>query len=303
MFPVMLIAMSVLDPARRVVRHGSRLAKRGRLILRDGGWPQLARYTGEEVILNSLLTLQEKSGWPRGKRLLCPVCGYQSSRFMTHVGAGYVVRNAMCPRCGSFPRHRGFAVLLDRLRQRLDRLEGTAGLRLLFAPEPSMKRLLEPFVGDLEGVDLNPINDLVTHREDIMKLSFDDDSVEFLSCFHVVEHVPDDVQALNELRRVLRPSGLAILNVPITFGRWDTVSFGRPNPLLNDHYFDYGEDFSIKVAASGLGGVGYRLSDIVNSDDFARMALQDELIYVLEKSEVPGRVDDHTGRSLLDPSR
>ena len=273
------------------------------MILRDGGLSQFAIYMREEVLLNSLLTIQERSRSMGGKGLMCPLCGYEASRFMTHVGAGYVVQNAKCPRCGSFPRHRGFALLLlDHLSERLRRLPASGGLRLLFAPEPSMKDLLIPHVGDLAGVDLNQINDLVEIREDITDLSFADDSVEFLSCFHVVEHVPDDELALRELRRVLHPQGLAILNVPIAFGRWDSVSFGRPNPLLNDHYFDYGEDFSLKVAAAGLGGVGYRLSELVDSEDFTRMALQDELIYVLEKSEVPGRVDDHKGRSLLDPT-
>jgi hypothetical protein len=295
--------MSVLDRVRRVRRHAARLARRGRLILRDGGLSQLLVYVREEVILNSLLTLQEKTGLLRGRQLMCPVCRYESARFMTHVGAGYVVRNAMCPRCGSFPRHRGFAVLLDRYEgERLKRLPSDDGLRLLFAPEYSMKQVLDPYVTGLVGVDLKQINDLVIHREDIMNLRFSDESVDFLSCFHVVEHVPDDQRALLELRRVLRPGGLAILNVPITFGRWDSLSFGRPNPLLNDHFFDYGEDFSVKVAMSGLIGVGYRLSAVIEPDDFARMALQDELIYVLEKSEFPGRVDDHQGRSLLQPS-
>lgn len=263
---------------------------------------QFLVYMREEVILNSLLTLQEKTGLILARQLKCPVCRYESSRFLTHVGAGYVVRNATCPRCGSFPRHRGFAVLLnDYVGERLKRLPRD-GLRLLFAPEYNMKRLLEPHVTGLVGVDLDQINDLVIHREDIMNLRFLDESVDFLSCFHVVEHVPDDERALLELRRVLRPGGLAILNVPITFGRWDSVSFGYPNPLLNDHFFDYGEDFSIKVARSGLSGIGYRLSAVIGPDDFAGMALQDELIYVVERSETPGRIDDHQGKSLLQPS-
>ena len=295
--------MSVIDQLRSAGRRATRLARRSLIILRDGGWSQFLVYLREEVVLNSFLVLQERARRPRKTELMCSVCGYESSRFMTHVGAGYVVRNAMCPRCGSFPRHRGFALLLnDHLVDRLSRLPSTGGLRLLFAPEPSMKDLLTPHVGDLTGVDLNQINNLVSLREDIMDLSFDDDSVEFLSCFHVVEHVPDDELALRELRRVLHPQGLAIVNVPISFGRWQSISFGYPNPLLNDHFFDYGEDFSVKLSAAGLGGIGYRLSELVDAAQFARLALQDELIYVLEKADIPAQVGAHTGESLLQPT-
>jgi hypothetical protein len=291
--------MWLVDLVRRIGRYVGRLARRGREILRDGGWLQFAMYVKEEVILNSYLTVQQRSGFMRGEDLSCPICGYSSSRFMTHVGAGYVVRNAICPRCGSYPRHRGFAVLLENhLRRRLEQIPQAGGHRLLFAPESSMKDVLSEYVTGLEGVDLNQINDLVAYREDIMNLGFADNSVEFLSCFHVVEHVPDDLRAMTELRRVLHPRGIAILNVPITFGRWDSIAFGYPNPLLNDHFYDYGEDFSVKVATSGLSGVGYRLSNLVAPDVFQRMALQDELIYVLEKSEIPGQVNDHDGNSL-----
>lgn len=295
--------MSVLNQLRSAARRAARLVRRSLIILRDGGWSQFVVYFREEVVLNSLLVLEERIRRPRKMELMCSVCGYESSRFMAHVGAGYTVRNAMCPRCGSFPRHRGFALLLnDHLVGRLSRLPSTGGFRLLFAPEPSMKDLLTPHVGDLTGVDLNQINDLVSFREDIMDLSFDDDSVEFLSCFHVVEHVPDDELALRELRRVLHPRGLAIVNVPISFGRWQSISFGYPNPLLNDHFFDYGEDFSVKLSAAGLGGIGYRLSELVDAGQFARLALQDELIFVLEKADAPARVSDHTGKSLLQPT-
>ena len=44
---------------------------------------------------------------------------------------------------------------------------------------------------------------------------FKDNSFDFFICSHVLEHVPDDKMALQELYRVLKPGGTGILMVPI----------------------------------------------------------------------------------------
>jgi ubiquinone/menaquinone biosynthesis C-methylase UbiE len=41
-------------------------------------------------------------------------------------------------------------------------------------------------------------------------------------CCHVLEHVDDDMIAMKEFYRVLKPRGWAILQVPIDYGRADT---------------------------------------------------------------------------------
>jgi SAM-dependent methyltransferase len=51
-------------------------------------------------------------------------------------------------------------------------------------------------------------------RSSVTALSFRDASFDIIICNHVLEHVPDDVTALVELRRVLRPGGLLIIGVP-----------------------------------------------------------------------------------------
>jgi SAM-dependent methyltransferase len=50
---------------------------------------------------------------------------------------------------------------------------------------------------------------------DVEALSFPDESFDLVICNHVLEHVRDDRKAMRELRRVLKPSGRAILQVPI----------------------------------------------------------------------------------------
>jgi SAM-dependent methyltransferase len=169
----------------------------------------------------------------------------------------------------------------------------------LFAPEPGMKLLLERHVARLEGVDHRRINELVEYLEDIQRLSFADASVDFFSCFHVVEHVPDDRAALRELARVLHPRGRAIFNVPMTFGRRETIAFGRANPLANGHWFDFGEDFVERLEQAGFSGVGYRLRDVLPAEQYQRLCLQDEMIFLLmhpAPGEAP-RVREFVARS------
>jgi SAM-dependent methyltransferase len=49
---------------------------------------------------------------------------------------------------------------------------------------------------------------------DICELPLADESVDGAVCLNVLEHVPDDLQALRELRRILRPGGAAVFVVP-----------------------------------------------------------------------------------------
>ncbi len=274
--------------------------RRGVSIARNGGARAGWTFLREEVVRNTLLRFEGPVA-PGRARVECNVCGWRGRRFMTHCGAGYVNFDAFCPACMSYPRHRGFAYLLEHhLSGKFADLGSGRGRRLLFAPEPGMHMLLSGRVSGLEGVDHRRINELVLHIEDIQHLGFTDGSVDFFSCFHVVEHVPDDRAALRELARVLHARGRGIFNVPMTFGRRESIAFGRPNPLANDHWFDYGEDFVERLVEAGFSGTGYRLRQVMPGELYERLRLQDEMIFWLAHP-APGEaacIRDHEGCAL-----
>ena len=54
-------------------------------------------------------------------------------------------------------------------------------------------------------------NILVTN---ICEIPFPDETFEIILCNQVIEHIPNDVAAINELRRVLKKNGMLILGVP-----------------------------------------------------------------------------------------
>lgn len=46
-------------------------------------------------------------------------------------------------------------------------------------------------------------------------LPLDDAQYDLVICSHVLEHVPDDDALLTEIRRIMKPDGMAFLNIPI----------------------------------------------------------------------------------------
>lgn len=50
---------------------------------------------------------------------------------------------------------------------------------------------------------------------DLRELPLDDDSVDLVTCFEVIEHLVEQDQAVAELRRVLRPGGIVLLSTPV----------------------------------------------------------------------------------------
>lgn len=271
--------MPSFDKTLQELRRGARIAL-------DGGPRAGWTFLKEEILRNGWTRLSALSPTAaRNAKVECNLCGWRGPRFLTHCAARYVDRNAFCPVCHSYPRHRGFAWLLEeRLGESLRALDAHAGKRLVFAPEAGMVELLSRYISRLEGVDISPANPLVTRLEDLQALTLADESVDFVSCFHVLEHVPDDRRALAELFRVLHPEGCLILCVPITFGRQETIDFGGPDKLLNDHCFDYGEDFPERLLEAGFSGTTYRLLESVPRELHAKLGMAQEWVFALRRT-------------------
>ena len=49
---------------------------------------------------------------------------------------------------------------------------------------------------------------------DLTKLGFTDSLFDIVICNHVLEHILDDKKAMREIFRILKPRGIAILQVP-----------------------------------------------------------------------------------------
>lgn len=262
-------------------KKAARELARGASMVRIGGLGAGWRFVREEVLGNGWLRLTEGGAVAGARaRVHCNVCGWSGSRFCSHVAPGYVDRNAFCPRCASYARHRGFAWLLEQhLGAELDAVRERSGRRLLFAPEAGLRQLLEARVGAVEGVDIDAERAGVDLVADAQNLPLPDDSVELAVSFHVLEHVPDDRAALRELARVLAPTGRALICAPMVFENASTNEFGAARADLNDHWREYGRDLRERLDEAGLVGPSWRFSEELPPAEFVSLALVDEELF------------------------
>ena len=169
------------------------------------------------------------------ERFECPVCQY-AGPFADVRGFAGSRKHARCPQCGALERHRlQYLVLMDIFRN----MDVSQMKMLHFAPEPFLKSLFVNRFGKYETADLCMKG--VDYHVDIQNLPFEDGTYDFIFASHVLEHVPDDKKAVQEIRRVLKPNGVAILPVPVVCET--TVEYAEANPDEAYHVRAPGMDY------------------------------------------------------------
>jgi len=217
----------------------------------------------------------------------CPICGFVG-RFRP-CGTQPVVFDGGCPKCRSAGRHRQHHLLLSRHPEWLD---GKDVLHV--APEPCFVNEYYDRAGRYVRGDYDPAEGEV--RIDLQDISFPEASFDLLIAHNVIEHLPDDRQALAEMYRVLRPGGVALISAPL-IDAWEQT---YENPAIvakserdlhfnqDDHYRIYGRDLYDRIRAAG-----FVLSvDVAKEPEVHRYGLErGETIFIGGKAvaEVPSR--------------
>lgn len=160
------------------------------------------------------------------------------------------------------------------------------------APEICFMERFEA-LDNLEYITADIESPLAKVKMDIHEIPFEDNSIDIIFCNHVLEHVDDDMKALSEMKRVLKPGGWAILQVPFFYPlpktTYEDKSIVDPKERekafgQDDHVRMYGEDYGARLASSGFRVVEERLADELSLDEKALFALPDkEVIYRVEK--------------------
>ena len=156
---------------------------------------------------------------------------------------------------------------------------------LHFAPEQAfLKRFKKLSNIDYTTTDLlSPIADV---KADICDLPFEDNSFDFILCNHVLEHIPDDTKAMQELYRVLSKGGTAILQIPQDLNRDTTFeddSITDPKERAEifgqyDHLRVYGLDYFQK-----LRDIGFQVEEVDYTNTMSSAQIEQ---YRLAKGEI-----------------
>jgi SAM-dependent methyltransferase len=219
--------------------------------------------------------------------VFCWICRNEVPDFLPY---GLPPRRGLCPRCGAKPRGRLLGWLLKHvLCPRLP-----AGSRLLEAGASkfSVEHLLtRDFVQQhrCAVIDLRRLghhhrlqapHDLV--QMDLVQMGFRSDSFDLILCNNTLPYVSDDFRALREIRRCLKPDGLAIINTHREPGPTMSVTeHRRLHPELDDDYYAvngdqrvYGDDFFDRVGGAGLACTAARVFGSQSKDFLASNGLK-----------------------------
>lgn len=190
----------------------------------------------------------------KGKRYTDPIDGRSFRKFLPY-GYGTPRENVLSPSTLSLERHR---LLWLWLQQETDFFSKPAKV-LHFAPEQAFyKRFRESAHLEYTTTDLNsPLADV---KADICELPFQDNAYDIILCNHVLEHIPDDTKAMQELYRVLKPGGMAILQIPqdlnreVTFEDNSITDRDERSRIFGqyDHVRVYGRDYFDKLRQIGF---------------------------------------------------
>jgi SAM-dependent methyltransferase len=139
----------------------------------------------------------------RGDRVECRICDWKGELFFEH---------ARCPRCRSVARTR----LIPYAFKHFDiNLRG----RSVFHVAPNqpeytyISRIANPMVYD--RLDIDSTIRYINMVGDLNDLKIAAGTYDFSIIWHVMEHIPRDVDAMKQIYRILKPGGRVMMSVPI----------------------------------------------------------------------------------------
>jgi SAM-dependent methyltransferase len=220
-----------------------------------------------------------------GDRRFCTVCKNSVRSFRPY---GHVKRtDAKCPVCGALERHRFTWAFF---KHRTDLFSGAPKRVLHIGPEPAFESRLRalPYL-DYVTADQQDVSADVAM--DITAIQFAENEFDVIHCSHVLEHVQEDLKAMRELSRVLRPGGWATILVPVIAEQtFDDPSVTCPKQRAKlfgqwDHVRAYGKDFADRLTSQGFHVDTVLAKDLFSSEvERERAQFKDEQLFFCRKA-------------------
>ena len=218
-----------------------------------------------------------------GSNVACPVCGFGGKKF---------VSGSTCPKCWSAPRHRLLALYIQNILK-----PATTNTQVLdIAPNKATSYIFDRKVyGNYVSIDLDSPAAML--NMDLTDLTFEDNKFDLIICYHVLEHIKNDSKAMEEIYRVLKPNGTAILQVPFSGKNGHTFESddcdytdGEMNVKLYGHHGHvrrYGtKDYLAKLEDIGFDGQLDNYVETFSDLDITKYGLdKHETLYICRKVE------------------
>ena len=216
----------------------------------------------------------------KGNNFTDPIDGKKFKSFLPY-GYQNQRNNVLSPSTLSLERHRLLWLYIKNETSFF-----TANLKVLhFAPEQAFYKRFKK-MENLDYITTDLESPLADVKADICNLPFDDNEFDFILCNHVLEHIPDDTKAMQELHRVLKPNGIGVFQIPQDLSRASTF---EDNTITDkkerakifgqyDHVRIYGRDYFDK-----LRSIGFKVDEV----DYTSTLSEEEITkYCLSKGEL-----------------
>jgi SAM-dependent methyltransferase len=225
-----------------------------------------------------------------GKGFTCNYCHHQYEKFIPRYPSSIdevalekhqVIAgngpNVYCPFCGSTSRER---LILLKLEEKVN----VGNIKILhLSPEDKVFKKLQR-VADVTTADVEPgfykLLDKNIIEADARALPFPDESFDLVIANHVIEHIPEDIVAMQEVFRILKKGGRAIVQVPFS----ETISSTIEEPSIKDptrqsQLFgqkDHVRIYSLKDYLKRLTNAGFQVEyETIDLNSWKKYALQE----------------------------
>lgn len=195
-----------------------------------------------------------------------------------------------CPFCFGADRERLYALFLEKYFNEVENKENFKFLD--FAPSKSLSNWIRKYKWvKYRTIDLYMQG--VDDKADITNLDiYTDNEFDFILCSHVLEHIENEKKAISELYRILKPTGKAIIMVPIL----TTLKEDFENPEHKteaERWKYYGQNdhvrkHSKKGFVKKLENAGFKVEqlniDYFSKEEFEKNAISKKsVLYVVSK--------------------
>ena len=191
------------------------------------------------------------AGFKRGNNHKCTICNFKASNWVNLPN-----QNLLCSNCGSLSRDRRLWQLLKEhyIKPNIHVLDFSPS-RTLFRKWKKEKNL-NHIASDLSG------NFMADVTYDITKIPEKENTFDLILCYHILEHVIEDTEAMKELYRVLKPNGTVLIQTPFKEDEIyeDYTITSETNRLLHFGQEDHVRIYSVDGLKKRLESEGFSVS-------------------------------------------
>ncbi len=164
----------------------------------------------------------------KGENVLCEICNWNGAYFFS----------GKCPKCNSLSRTRliPFSISFFNLFNEDIKL-------LHIAPNVNEYNFIKRIISKKSQYDRLNITSAnhINIQQDLTSTTLKSNTYDLAISWHVFEHIVEDVKAISEVYRILKPNGKFLLSVPI-YPKNNAVTFEDSNILYQDYKKIHGHE-------------------------------------------------------------